>query len=190
MATAETLTAETLMTAEEFRQRPDPGHPEELVKGRIVRMAPPNRRHGRVCAKVARILDTFVDDHQLGQVVTNDSGIIVRRDPDTVRGADVAYYSYARMPKGPAPADYAEGANVPELVVEVRSPGNSWRELQIKVGEYLGAGILFVLVLDPEAGTGHLFGSDSAPRILGPEEELTIPSLLGEFRERLGRFFE
>ena len=36
----------------------------------------------------------------LGRVVTNDSGIVTQRDPDTVRGADVAYYSYARLPKG------------------------------------------------------------------------------------------
>lgn len=190
MATAETLTAEALMTAKEFSQRPDPGYPEELVKGRIVRMAPPNRRHGEVCSQVAFLLRLFVDRHNLGRILINDSGIIVRRNPDTVRGADVAYYSYARMPKGPAPADYAEGAGVPELAVEVRSPGNSWRDLQIKIGDYIGAGVLFVLILDPEAQTGHLFGADVAPRILGPEDELTIPSLLGEFRERVGHFFE
>jgi hypothetical protein len=33
MATAETL---ELMTAEQFRLRPDPGHPEEPVRGRVV----------------------------------------------------------------------------------------------------------------------------------------------------------
>ena len=33
MATAETL---GLLTAEEFGKRADPGHPEELVRGRVV----------------------------------------------------------------------------------------------------------------------------------------------------------
>jgi Uma2 family endonuclease len=190
MATTETLTAETLMTVEEFAKRPDPGYPEELVKGRIVRLAPPNRRHGRVCLKTGRILDTFVDEHDLGRVVSNDSGIVTKRDPDSVRGADLAYYSYARMPKGPAPNDYGEGAGAPELVVEVRSPGNSWRDIQIKVGEYLSAGVLFVLVLDPGNETAQLFGTDEPQRILGPDDELTIPAILGDFRERVGRFFE
>lgn len=190
MATAETLTAETLMTAEEFGNRPDPGYPEELVKGRIVRMAPPNRRHGEVCVRTVRLLDTFVDRHDLGRVLSNDSGIITKRDPDTVRGADVAYYSYTRMPKGPAPNDYGEGEGAPELVVEVRSPGNSWGDIQIKVGEYIGAGVLYVVVLDPGRETAHLFGVDDPPRILGPDDELTIPAILGDFRERVGRFFE
>ena len=38
-----------LMTAEEYAQRPDPGYPEELVRGRIVPMSQPNRRHGQIC---------------------------------------------------------------------------------------------------------------------------------------------
>ena len=33
-------TAESLMTAEEFRRRPDPGYPEELVRGRVTAMPP------------------------------------------------------------------------------------------------------------------------------------------------------
>jgi hypothetical protein len=39
-------TVEALMTAEEFERRPDPGYPEELVQGKIVRMPPADRRHG------------------------------------------------------------------------------------------------------------------------------------------------
>ncbi len=46
MATAEML---DLMTAEEFGKRPDPGYPEELVRGRVVSTPVPDRRHGYVC---------------------------------------------------------------------------------------------------------------------------------------------
>lgn len=69
-------TAEALMTAEEFGQRPDPGYPEELVQGRIVAMPPPDRKHGFVCLKAGRILGNFVDEHDLGRVMSNDSGVI------------------------------------------------------------------------------------------------------------------
>ncbi|MHB1561595.1 MAG: Uma2 family endonuclease, partial [Isosphaeraceae bacterium] len=92
-------TAELTMTAREFGLRPDPGHPEELVRGRIVAMPPPDRRHGKVCTRSTGILDQFVTEHDLGHVLSNDSGVITERDPDTVRGADVAYYSYARLPR-------------------------------------------------------------------------------------------
>jgi Uma2 family endonuclease len=180
-------TAEALMTAEEFGQRPDPGHPEELVQGRVIRMTPPDRRHGYVCLKAGRILGDWVDDHDLGWVMGNDSGVITERDPDTVRGADVAYYSFARLPRGDLSSGY--GPEVPELVVEVRSTHDRWRDVLEKVMEYLAAGVLVVLVLDPESRSAHIFGADQPPRTLGPEDELTFPGLLEGFTARVGRFF-
>ncbi len=181
-------TAEALMTAEEFGQRPDPGYPEELVQGRIVGMPPPDRRHGYVCLKAGRMFGNFVDEHDLGRVMSNDSGVITERDPDTVRGADVAYYSYARLPKGPLPSGY--GPEVPELVVEVRSANDVWSEILEKVAEYLLAGVLMVVVLDPRAQTAHVFGPNEPPSTLGPDDELILPGILESFRVRVGRFFE
>jgi Uma2 family endonuclease len=181
-------TAEALMTATEFGQRPDPGYPEELVRGRIIAMPAPDRRHGRTCLKAGRILDTYAEEHDLGRVMTNDSGVITERDPDTVRGADVAYYSYARLPKGPLPAGY--GPEVPELVIEVCSSSDSWRDILVKVGEYLAAGVLKVIVLDPRSRKAYIYSVDQEPAVLGPEDELTIPELLGEFRVAVHRFFD
>lgn len=99
MATA----APALMSAEQFGRRPAPGYPEELVRGGIVRMPPPNRRHGQVCSRIARIIGGYVDEHDLGHVLRNDSGVITERNPDTVRGADIAFYSYGCLPRGPLP---------------------------------------------------------------------------------------
>jgi Uma2 family endonuclease len=181
-------TVEALMTAEEFGQRPDPGYPEELVRGRIVGMPPPDRRHGYVCSKADRILGTFVDEHDLGRVMSNDSGVITERNPDTVRGADVAYYSNARLARGALPAGY--GPEVPELVIEVRSTNDTWGEILEKVAEYLGAGVLMVVVLDPEPRTAHVFDTDDPPRTLEPEDELILPGILEGFSVRVGRFFE
>jgi Uma2 family endonuclease len=181
-------TAEALMTAKEFGQRPDPGHPQELVQGRIVDMPPPDRRHGYVCCQACYLLRQFLDQHDLGRVMTNDSGVITERDPDTVRGADVAFYSYARLPRGPLPTGY--GPEVPELVVEVRSSSDRWRDILEKVTEYLKAGVLVVVVLDPEHQVAHVFGADDAPRTLESSEELLLPGVVEGFSVRVGRFFE
>jgi Uma2 family endonuclease len=181
-------TAEMLMTAREFGRRPDPGYPEELVRGRIVPMPPPNRRHGQVCSKVDRILGNYVEEHELGHVLSNDSGIITERDPDTVRGADVCFYSYATLPKGPLPSSY--GPEVPELVIEVRSPGDRWTEILVKVVEYLTAGVKAVCILDPDAQVAQVIEPDGPLRVLSADEELAFPTLLGDFRVRVGRFFE
>jgi Uma2 family endonuclease len=181
-------TAEALMTAREFGQRPDPGHPEELVQGRIVSMPPPDRRHGYVCLNAGWILASFVREHDLGRVLSNDSGVITEHNPDTVRGADVAYYSYGRLPRGPLPTGY--GPEVPELVVEVSSASDRWIDIHEKVAEYLRAGVLVVLVLDPKPQTAHVFSGNDAPKMLGIEDELVVPEILEGFRVRVGRFFE
>src|SRR5262245_50355518 len=118
------VSGDVLLTAEEYEKLPNSGVPSELVRGKVIEMSRPTMRHGEICSKVDRLVGNHVDEHQLGRVVSNDACIITERGPDTVRGADVAFYSYARVPKGPAPATYA--AIVPEAVFEVRSPNDKW----------------------------------------------------------------
>lgn len=175
-----------LLTAEEFGRRPDPGYPEELVRGRIVRMPPPNIRHGQVCMRAARVLDRFIEENDLGHLLINDAGVITERDPDSVRGPDLSFYSYQRLPKGDLPPTYA--ATAPELVVEVRSPGNAWKDLHRKIVEFLDAGVVCVVVLDPEAQRAFVFGHDQ-PRTLGLDDELTFPEILPGFAVEVRRFF-
>jgi Uma2 family endonuclease len=181
-------TAEALMTAKEFGLRPDPGHPEELIQGMVTEMPPPDRKHAYVCGPAYYLLRQFIELHDLGRVMCNDSGVITERNPDTVRGADVAYYSYARLPKGPLTTGY--GPEVPELVVEVCSASDRWVDIHEKVAEYLRAGVLVVLVLDPNPQTAYIFSGDDAPRTLTVEDELVLPGLLEGFQVRVGRFFE
>jgi Uma2 family endonuclease len=176
------------LTAAEFGSRPDPGYPEELIQGRIVPMPPPTPRHGQVCGKVDRMLGFFADEHDLGHVLCNDSGVITERNPDTVRGADIAYYSYAKIPKGPLPQGYLTVP--PDLVVEVRSSDDRWDDIQAKVDEYLHAGVRVVIVLDPKHRTAQVFRIDQPAHSLGPDDELALPDLLGEFRTAVRRFFE
>jgi Uma2 family endonuclease len=185
MATAEMI---ELLTAEQFGQRPDSGYPEELVRGKVVAMLVPDRRHGYVCGRSVLIFGSFVDARNLGRVICNDSGVITERDPDTVRGADVAYYSFARLAKGKLPTGY--GPEVPELVVEVCSENDRWLEILDKVSEYLTAGVLVVIVLDPEPQITRVFTPDAPPRTLRTDEELVLSGILDDFRVRVGRFFE
>src|SRR6476660_6716229 len=85
MSTA-SVTAPALLTAEEYARRADPGHPEELVRGRIVPMPQPNRRHGQICAQSVYLLRRYLEDHDLGHVVSHDAGVITERDP--IRSVD------------------------------------------------------------------------------------------------------
>lgn len=185
MATA----TEVLLTAEEFSRRPDPGYPAELVKGKIVRMNPTKPYHGYVCGNVAIMVGSHAKTHGLGSIATNDSGVITEREPDTVRGADVAFYSYDRVPKGTLPREVYLDV-VPELIFEVLSPDDRWPKVLAKVVEYLDAGVGVVCVLDPSRRTLHLFEGEEPVRVLTEDDELTLPNLLGDFRVAVRDFFD
>jgi len=176
------------MTAEEYEQLPDNGRPSELVRGRIVLVNMPAPRHGEICANIVLLVGAFAKEHGLGRVVCNDSGVITERDPDTVRGADVSFYSYARVPSGPLPKGYLP--MLPELVFEVRSPGDEWLEIQAKVQEYLAAGVKVVCVLDPRPQAIHVQSADQPIRLLTGDQEFTLPEVLGDFRVPVQRFFD
>jgi Uma2 family endonuclease len=92
------------------------------------------------------------------------------------------------FPRGPLPSKYPRV--VPELLIEVRSPGDRWGQVLAKVAEYLQAGVPTVLVLDPEPRTAHLFSTDQAVRVLKADDELTLPAPLDGFRALVRRFFE
>ncbi len=185
MATADVV----LMTAEEYWLLPDDGPPTELVRGRIVPMNMPTPRHGYFCGNVARILGAHTSRHDLGRIMTNDSGILTERDPDTVRGADVAYYSYERLPRGPMPEGYLNV--LPELVVEVRSQTDRWAAVLEKVAEYLRAGVGVVCVLDPQTARAFVYSPSDEPRIFAADEELVFPQVFGDrFRVPVRHFFE
>ncbi len=180
--------AEALLTAEEFLLLPDNGQLCELVRGRIVPMNMPIPRHGQVCAKTVRIVGNFADDNDRGHVLSNDSGVVTERGPDTVRGPDVAFYSYERVPRGPLPRKYL--AVVPDLAIEVRSPTDRWSKILAKVAEFLEAGVKVVCVLDEMTQTAHVYRGNEAAKVFTVDQELTFPEVLPGFGVKVERFFE
>jgi Uma2 family endonuclease len=181
-------TIQSLLTAEQYATLPDLEGHHELVRGEIVYMNLPSFRHGKVCAKIARLVGYHVDMHDLGHVLSNDSGVITQRGPDTVRGADVAYYSYQAVPKGEHPRLYA--AKPPELVFEVKSRDDRWASVHEKIAEYLEAGVRIVCVVDPETETVAIHHAERPVKSLGKADLLALPDVLGDFTVPVSKLFE
>jgi Uma2 family endonuclease len=180
--------AEPLLTAEEYLTLPDQGFPNELVRGKIVRLYVPTPRHGQICGHIVYLISRYLDAHDLGHLICNDSGVITERNPDTVRGADIAFYSYQRVPHGPLPDGYLDVC--PELIVEVRSPTDRWSVILAKVAEYLEAGVTVVCVLDQMTERCHVYRNEEEIQVIQPEQDLTLPDVLPDFRVVVRRFFE
>jgi Uma2 family endonuclease len=189
MATMETAAPERLLTIEEYAQLPDNGLPTELVRGRVITLNLPIPFHGFVCSKVNLIMGGFAEANDLGYPVTNDSGIITERDPDTLRGADFAFFSHQRVPKGTL-ANKGYLTVVPDLAVEVKSPGDRWKDILAKVAEYLNAGVSVVCVLGPERTTATVYQPDHPEQTFTADDTLTLPDVLPGFSALVRRFFE
>ena len=101
--TSQVLTKPTtgLMTADEFYDFVHlPEHRNrifELDRGRVVEMSRPGIRHGVVCANVSFMLVAFTRQRNRGIVISNDAGLIVERDPDSVFGPDVFLYDEIKI---------------------------------------------------------------------------------------------
>lgn len=180
-----TVASPGLITAEQFAEMQFDG-PCELVRGEIVEMTRPDQAHGNVCARVAFALMQWSIPGCRGQVTTNDSGILTERDPDTLRGADVAFFAAGQLIDGKLPR--GQSALVPVLAVEVLSPSNSWTQMRRKIDEYLAVGVREVWIVDPEAHTVETFRSDSAPR-LHRHAMLLISPELAEFSVPVAELF-
>ena len=148
----------------------------------------PGFEHGMVVLMAGRLIGNYVADHSLGRVVSNDTYFVTRRDPYTVRGMDVAYVSYTRLPKGPVPRGALEV--IPELVVEVRSPSDAWTDVFTKVEEYLGLGVGVVIVLDPEKQTASTCRKNANQKDYFVGDTLTLPDVLPGFTVQIASLFE
>lgn len=169
---------EILMTGEDLFRRPDLG-PCELVNGRVVPLAPRGYVQGFVQSKLARELDSWVEQNRQGRVLSGEVGIYIRRNPDTVRAADVLFISSSRF-AGQGPSGYLDVA--PELVVEVLSPDDRWSEVTEKIQDYFAAGVARVWVVDSKRRKLHAYRSPDEVEQFGEGQILTDEEILPGFR--------
>lgn len=171
-----------LITAEDLLK---PGMPEraDLVRGVLVLHEPPGFRHGEITVRLTIALGTYVDAHHLGRVVAGDAGFKLQSNPDTVRGADIAFVSWDRLPEQ-SPVGFPPLG--PELVVEVLSPGDRSGATLAKVADWLSAGTRLVWVIDPERRLARIYRQDGSESILGEADALDGEDVLPGFNCPLG----
>ena len=181
-------TATAPLSAEEFAEQAKGTPSVELIRGAVVHLSPGGMGHSRSSFNVAYLLEMWARRTGLGRVLTNELGLITARNPDTVRGADVAYISYARLPKGTAPEGFC--AIAPDLVAEVLGKGQGWDTMVAKAAEYLHMGAQRVWVLDPGKRTVHVFTPDQPPQKWGEADMLRDEAVLPGFSCCISEFFD
>jgi Uma2 family endonuclease len=183
--------ATKLMTAEEFfdfvNEPRNRDRHYELVRGEVVKVSRPGDRHGSICAMVVYILVGYTLAIKRGHVTSNDTGIVLERDPDTVRGADVALYM-EKVRYRQLKVKYLK--QLPKLIVEVMSPNDRMGRMLKRIAKFLKEGVAMAWLLDPEDETLTIFMSNKEPIVLERDEEVAGLKLLPDFRCKVADFFE
>ena len=167
----------------------DDGKRYELIEGEIIEMTRPGLLHGRMATRLGRYLDEFAERHALG-IVTVETGFHPPDSRYTVLGPDVAYISNERVPQ-----PHSEGwvPAMPDLAVEIKSPGNTLAELRRKAAIYLrhGARLVWIILPDTESVEVHRLGADGERQrdVVGIDSQLSGEDVLPGFRLALSTLY-
>jgi Uma2 family endonuclease len=182
--------ATKLLTAEEFYDWANlPENRDkycELECGEIVEMSRPGKLHGLVCGNVAWFLGVYVRQRKKGYVCANDTGVVVERDPDTVRGPDVMLFEDAARIED---VEKKYGEEPPILAVEVLSPNDTLGKMSRRIGEQKRFGTPLIWVLDPDARNVTVYQRGKEEKVVAEGEELTGEEVLPDLCVKVAELF-
>lgn len=167
------------MTAEEFWHLPENGTRRALVRGKVVEEMPPGGRHGTVASEIVVRLHAWAASGSRGRVGV-ESGFVLDRDPDVVRGPDVFYVAPEHVPNEGVPEAFWNVT--PDLAVEVVSSSETAGDVREKVRDYLVAGTPLVWVVYPRTREVVVHTPDGLARTYGADATLEGFEILPGFR--------
>ncbi|MCY3691943.1 MAG: Uma2 family endonuclease [Chloroflexota bacterium] len=178
------MTTTKLMTADELILLPDNGMRQELVRGELIEMPPPGKAHGVTSTRFGATLFNYADANDYGTVGDNH-GYRLESNPDTVRAPDVAWFAPGH------PAEQTDGypERAPDLVVEIKSPSDSPRDVAERAQMWLDFGAQEVWYGDPQTTSVTRYRPEQEPETLSEGDILDGGDLLPGFSIPVWRLF-
>jgi Uma2 family endonuclease len=186
MSTAATTIRRPLLTSDDLAQLPaDVGY--ELDRGVLVEMSRPKPRHGLIATNLILLIGSFVKTNRLGRVFT-ESGFILARNPDIVRGPDLAFMHANRAPNDADLDRYIDGG--PDLAVEIVSPNDMAEDVRRLIDEYLQAGAQAVWIIYPAFKTVEIHRANGSMSVLRASDMLVGEATLPGFSTPVSALFD
>ena len=187
MTTTSTIASKSL-TAHDLLKLYGEGIRGELIKGEFHPTMSAGVTHGKVVINVAGELRSFVRPRRLGSLMGSDTGILLARDPDTVREPDIAYISAERMPIGAEVPGYSEV--IPDLIVEVASPSDTPQQVEEKARMWLDYGVRLAWTIHPSSRTVNVYPESGARFTLSEDDVLDGRDVLTGFSWEVRDLFD
>ncbi len=181
-------TTEQLVTADELLEMADDGFRYELVRGELRKMPPSGHPHSGIAGEVAIHFGAHVKANRLGKVYVAEGGFVLESDPDHVRAPDVGFVRQARVDAAAGTQGFFPGP--PDIAFEVISPNDRYTEVEEKVADYLAAGTIAVVVIDPRRRTARVYRSSTDTVELTEGDTLEVGDIVPGWRMPVREMFE
>ena len=186
------ITVATPITAEDLLSLPDDGIERWIKDGelRAGGMTICNRFHSETLTLIVVALHSWLRNQPRphGKVLCGEAGVRLRRDPELTVGIDAVYIGPELAKQTFAGTTIVEG--VPVLAVEILSPSDKQEEVEEKIDDYLGAGVLQVWEVNPRRRTVTVYRPDQEPEFFNVTQELLADPELPGFRVPVLALFE
>ena len=186
-----TIAPSPLLTTADLLAMPDDGKERWLIRGKLWEkpMTKRNRFHAFIEARIGHLIALWLDDQPSpkGAVYSGEVGCILKQDPSTTVGIDVAYFSAEVVDRQSNDTTLIDG--VPILAVEVLSPNDTVDEIDEKVDAYLTAGVALIWVVNPHPRTVQVFRPDADPVLFNASQEISAEPHLPGFQVAVARLF-
>jgi len=166
-----------LMTVEEFLTLPEDGVERWLIRGELrekrdTDMTRRNKPHSITEARIAARLGAWLatQPEPRGEVVCGEADFILRRDPTTTAGVDVAVITAAQADQV---TDTTMIEGPPVLIAEVLSPHDTQDEIEDRVEEYLSCDVPLVWTVGTRFRTVTVYRPGIAPVMVNATQTLT-----------------
>jgi len=134
----------------------------EILDGELLMVPAPNVRHQRVSKRLAVALISHTEARDLGEILYAPCDLLLSEE--NVVQPDILFVRKERL----GIIGAANVTSAPDLVIEILSPGNRSRDLELKRKTYARFGIQEYWIVDPEAETAEvLFWSEAGYRSAG-----------------------
>jgi Uma2 family endonuclease len=168
-------TVKTLLTFEEFEQLPDQPGKQELVRGELIELPPPESKHHRKSHRIYEAVNAALERaHARGEA--RELGEVFIEMGYLLLGQNWLQPDVSVTHAGQTEGKYLEG--VPAIAIEVISPSNTAKRIARKVELYFECGAREVWRFFPK--TGHVtIEVPGGVRAIAEDGVITTPLLPG-----------
>jgi len=119
----------------------------ELINGQIFMSPAPNNQHQRILKRIARVLDDFVMEKELGEIFISPSDVYFDATSNAVQ-PDIYFVSNKNEM---IVSDTEPNRGVPDLIVEILSPSNDRHDTLTKKKLYEKFKVSEYWIVDPSS---------------------------------------